>query len=243
MIVRIVATLAAALALTGCSTEEGLRAQELLRNAELAQQRLDSSTFEGSMSIGLAVHKMAMQFNGATSKDGQYFSMRASGMPGAPAFSMQMLVRGDRAWTDLGGRWTPMPVPQGMQSNAGVSAEAFQQLARHVKDVRVTEGQIVDGKSLTTIGGEIDTQGMLEAFTKLGSVAGEVEGLSLEGLDLTKLGIEVGDIEALLTIDETTGLLTTAFIAFAMEAEGQEVEFELRYRLTSVNEPVALPQP
>lgn len=133
-----------------------------------------------------------------------------------------------------------MPAPQGLGASGSLSGDAFQQLARHVEDVRVTEGQIVDGKSVTTIGGEIDTQGMLEAFTKLGSVAGDLDGFSL---DFSKLGIELGDIEALLTIDETTGLLTTAFITFSMQAEGQEVSPELRYRLTSANEPVQLPTP
>jgi hypothetical protein len=141
---------------------------------------------------------------------------------------------------DLGGKWQSTPVPEGMASSGGIDAQAFQQLAQHVKDVRVTEGQFVDGKSVTTIGGEIDTQAMLEAFTKLGSMAGEVEGLSL---DFSKLGIEFGDIESLLTIDEASGLLTAAFVAFTMEAEGQQVELELRYRLTSANEPVRLPQP
>ena len=40
-----------------------------------------------------------------------------------------------------------------------MSAAAFQQLARYVKDVRVTEHQQIEGKSVTTIAGEIDTPG------------------------------------------------------------------------------------
>jgi hypothetical protein len=240
VIARIAATLGAALVLTGCSTEEGLRAQELLQNAELAQQRLTSSTFEGSMSFGIAGERIGMQFNGATAEDGGYFSMRANGIPGAGSFSMQMLLEGGRAWMDLGGGWRPVPAPQGLGPSGSFGTDAFQQLARHVKEVRVAEGQLVEGRSVTTIGGEIDTQGMLEAFGKLGAVAGELEGLSL---DFSQLGIEFGDIEALLTIDEATGLLTTAFVAFSVEAEGREVDVELRYRLTSHNEPVQLPQP
>jgi hypothetical protein len=239
-VTRLAAIIGATILLTGCSTEEGLRAQELLQRAEAAQQALTSSTFEGSMSVGLGAERMAMQFSGATNEQGQWFSMRASGLPGAGAFSMQMLVRGGRAWTDFGGRWQSMPVPQGLGSSGTLSADAFQQLARHVKAVRVTEGQFVDGKTVTTIGGEIDTQGMLEAFTKLGSVTGELEGFSF---DLSKLGIEFGDIAALLSIDETTGLLSSALVSFSMEAEGQKVDLELRYRLTSANEPVTLPAP
>ena len=75
---------------------------------------------------------------------------------------------------------------------------------------------------------------------KLGSVAGGVEGLSL---DFSKLGIEFGDIEAVLTIDEGTHLLDSAFVTFSAAAEGQEADLELRYGLTSANEPVQLPRP
>ena len=58
-----------------------------------------------------------------------------------------------------------------------------------------------------------------------------------------ELGIDFGDIEAVLTIDERTHLLDTVFVAFSVAAEGQEVDLELRYRLTSANEPVQLPAP
>jgi hypothetical protein len=242
VIARLVTTLGAALLLTGCSTEEGLRAQELLRQAEVAQQALESSTFEGELSFGLGGDAVSMRFNGATSKDGEWFAMRAKGVPGAGTFSMEMLLRGGKAWASTGGRWQQVPLPPGADTGSGgtISAAAFQQLARYVKDVRVTEHQLVGGKPVTTIGGEIDTQGMIEAFMELGSIAGGVEGLSL---DFSELGIDFGDIEAVLTIDERTHLLDSAFVTFSIAAEGQEVDLELRYRLTSANEPVRLPQP
>ena len=240
MIARIVTVVGAVLLLTGCSTEEGLRAQQLLQQAEAAQQQLESSTFEGSMGFSLGGEQVAMRFSGATSKAGEWFSMRATGIPGAGDFSLQMLVRDGKAWTDVGGRWQSLPAPAGTGAGGTMSAAAFQQLARYVKDVRVTEHQLVDGQLVTTIGGEIDTQGMVEAFAGLGSVAGGMEGLSL---DFSKLGIDFGDIEAVLTIDERTHLLSSAFIAFSVAAEGQEVDLELRYRLTSANEPVTLPTP
>jgi hypothetical protein len=81
---------------------------------------------------------------------------------------------------------------------------------------------------------------MIGAVTKLGSVAGGVEGLSL---DFTELGIDFGDIEAVLTIDERTHLLDSAFVTFSIAAKGQQVDLELRYRLTSSNQPVQLPSP
>jgi hypothetical protein len=232
--------LCAALLLTGCSTEEGLRAQELLQQAEVAQQALASSTFAGSISIAFGAQKVSMEFNGATSKGGEWFSMRSSGIPDGGDFAMQVLMRGGRAWTNFGGGWTSAPAPAELGSTGTMSAAAFQQLARYVKDVRVTEHQLIGGKTVTTIGGEIDTQGMVQAVMKLGSVAGDVEGFSF---DFSKLGIEFGDIEALLTIDERTHLLDTAFVAFSIAAQGEQVDLELRYWLTSANEPVRLPTP
>jgi hypothetical protein len=237
MIARVVTTLAAAALLAGCSTEEGLRAQELLRQAETAQQQLRSSTFEGSMSIAVAEMDVRLLFEGATSADGEWFSMRTSGVPGGGDMAMQVLVRGGRTWMDAGGGWRPAgAAPTGSQGT--MSGEAFQQLARYVEDVRVTEHQLIEGRTVTTIAGDVDTEGMLEAMTKLGSVAP-----SGSSFDFSDAGIELGDIHAVLTIDERTHLLDTAFISFSMSAEGKSAEIEIRYRLASVNRPVQLPRP
>lgn len=215
-----------------------MRAQALLQRAEAAQAQLSSSTFDGGMSFSFQGQRVAMLFRGASSKDGEWFSLSADGLPGGGGgMSMQMLLRGGRAWTNLGGGWQSSPVPAGLGSNGSLNAAAFQQLAAYVKDVRVTEHQLVAGKLVTTIGGEIDTQAMVEAVTKLGPLAGA------DGLDLSKLGVDFGDIHALLTIDERTHLLSTALINVAIEAQGETVQLELRYRLTGADEPVELPSP
>lgn len=237
MIARLVTTLAAVLLLAGCSTEEGMRAQALLQQAEAAQAKLHSSTFDGSVAVSAEGMTFRMAFNGATSKDGEWFSLRTSGAPSGGDMTMQVLVRGGRAWMNTGGRWQSTPAPSGLGSSPTLSAAAFQQLARYVKDVRVTEHQLIQGTQATTIAGEIDTEGMIEALTKLGPMA---EGLSL---DFSKLGIDIGDIHAVLTIDERTQLLDTAFVTFAISAEGKRIEVDLRYRLASANEPVKLPSP
>jgi len=236
-VTRLIATMVgAALLLAGCSTEEGVRAQTLLQQAESAHARLASSTFDGSMSFSFQGQHVAMQFRGATSKEGEWFSLNASGIPGAGDMSMQMLQRGGRVWTNFGGGWQSNQAPAGTGSS-GMNAAAFQQLARYVKDVRVAEHQLVAGKLVTTIGGDIDTEAMVGAMTKLGPLADS------GGLDLSKLGIDFGDIHALLTIDERTHLLSTALIKFDVEAQEEKMEFELRYRLTSIDEPVELPSP
>ena len=235
MIARVVTILAACLLLTGCSTEEGRRAQELLQQAEAAQAGLRSSTFEGSVAVRVDGEAFRLLFNGATSGDGEWLSLRTNGVPDGGDVAMQVLVRGGRAWTNMGGRWQSTPAPAAPGSSRTLSADAFQQLARHVEDVRVTEHQLIQGKTVTTIAGEIDTEGMIRAVAKLGSFA---EGLSL---DFSKLGVEIGDIHSVLTIDERTRLLDSAFVTFALSAEGKTVELELRYRLASANQPVKLP--
>jgi hypothetical protein len=238
VLLRAVTALAALALLAGCSSEEGLQAQELLQRAEAAQAELESSTFDGSMSISADGMQISLLFEGATSPKGEWFSLSSKGIPGADV-KMEVLNRKGRVSVNMGDGWKSAPAgaaQAAMGSSGTMSAEAFQQLAEHVQDVRVTEHQLVGGKPVTTIAGEIDTQGLIEAATKLSDFAPE-------GFDLADAGIDLGDIHAVLTIDERTGLLDTALVTFSMGAEGKTVKVELRYRLSSANEPVKLPQP
>lgn len=237
VIVRLVTILATGLLLAGCSGEEGLRAQELLQQAEAAQAQLRSSTFTGAMTIRAEGRTIQLRFDGKTSRQGEWLSLQTTGIPGGGDMRMQMLVRGGRAWVNMDGRWQSTPTPAQLGGGT-VSAAAFQQLARHVKDVRVNEHQLIGGKPVTTIAGEIDTEGLLETVLKdVGSFA---EGFSF---DLSKLGLELGDIHAVLAVDERTRLLDTATVTFSLAAEGKRMMFDLRYRLTSANAPVSLPSP
>jgi hypothetical protein len=135
-----------------------------------------------------------------------------------------------------------MPVPREMNGKSGsMGADAFQELARYVRDVRVAEHQQIGGKPVTTIAGEIDTAGLIKAVTKLGALSGSGSEKSPFAFDLDRLGLKFGDIKAVLTIDEGTQLLSTAFVTLSMEAQGQKLDFEIRYRLTSSNKPIKLP--
>jgi hypothetical protein len=243
VIARIVTILAAGLLLAGCSSEEGLRAQELLQQAETAQAQLRSSTFEGAVAVDMDGEAFKLLFNGKTSGAGEWFSLHTVGAPDGADMNMQVLVRDGRAWVNADGRWQSAPLPAvggaGAGSGATLSAAAFQQLARHVQDVRVSEHQLIGGKPVTTIAGEIDTEGMLESLADLGS-SSLAEGFSL---DFSKLGIDIGDIRAVLTVDERTHLLDTATVTVSISAQGKRMQLDLRYRLTSANEPVSLPSP
>jgi hypothetical protein len=236
----------AAFFLSGCSSAEGTRAQELLQQAELAQAQLSSVAFEANVGVVMDGKHMEMALNGAASKDGAALSMRATGIPGAPAKEMRLVVRGSRAWMSDGGAWQSVPVPPQMKKqvnglSGSMGADAFQELARYVRDVRVAEHQQIGGKLVTTISGELDTAGMLEAVTKLGSLSGPAGEKPALSFDLDDLGLKIGDIEAVLSIDERTHLLDAAMITLSIEAQGKKLEFELRYRLTSANQPVVLP--
>ena len=242
--IRLLATVVgAAFLLSGCSTEEGNRAQELLQQAEQAQAQLHSATFEASVGFLMEGKQVDLALKGAASKEGAWLSLHATGIPEAAGKDFQMVVRGDRAWVSTtNGEWASMPVPKEMNGISGsMGAGAFQELARYVRDVRVAEHQQIDGKPVTTIAGEIDTTGMIKAMAKLGSLTGpdsENPGFSF---DLDDLGIKFGDIKAVLSIDESTHLLSTALVTLGMEAQGKTLDFEIRYRLTSSNEPVKFP--
>ncbi len=242
--IRLLGTVvAAAFLLTGCSTEEGNRAQELLQQAEQAQAKLSSATFEASVGFQMEGKQVDLAMEGAASKEGASFSLRANGIPEAAGKGYQLVIRGNRAWMkESGGTWTSLPVPKEMNGVSGsMGAGAFQELARYVRDVRVAEHQQIGGKPVTTIAGEIDTAGMIKAMTKLGSLSGPGGEQPAFSFDLDDLGLTFGDIKAVLTIDEGTQLLSTALVTLSMEAQGQTLDFEVRYRLTSSNEPITLP--
>jgi hypothetical protein len=234
---------AAAFLLSGCSTEQGNRAQDLLQQAEQAQAQLHSASFEASVGFLMDGKQVDLSLKGAASNEGAWLSLHATGIPEAGGKNFQMVVRGNRAWLSTSnGKWASMPVPKEMNGVSGsMGAGAFQELARYVRDVRVAEHQQIGGKPVTTISGEIDTTGMIKAMAKLGSLSksgSKNPGLSF---DLDDLGIKFGDIKAVLSIDESTHLLSTALVTLGIEAQGKKLDFEIRYRLTSSNKPVEFP--
>ena len=243
-VIRLLAiVVGAAFLLSGCSTEEGAHAQELLQQAEQAQAKLRSATFEANLGVVVDGEQIQVTVEGAASKQGAAISLHATGIPEAAGKDFQLVVRGNRAWVrDTSGKWASMSVPKEMNGKSGsMGADAFQQLASHVKDVRVAEHQQIGGKTVTTISGEIDTAGMLEAFAKLGSLSGTGGEKPAFSFDLDDLGLKIGDIKAVLSIDERTQLLTSALVTLSMDVQGKKLALELRYRLTSSNQPVKLP--
>ena len=168
----LVAAVLASVALSACSTAEGQRAQELLLQAQAAEAQLRTAAFDASLSFTLSGQKVEVLLEGAGSEKAQYVSMRASGMPGLD-LDAELVVRGRTAWVGLNGDWQRTAVPEGVDLGGSVSlgSAAFQELTKHVKDVRVSEQQLVGGKPVTIIAGEIDTVGLIGSLTKLAGSA------------------------------------------------------------------------
>jgi hypothetical protein len=244
IVIRLLATvIGAAFLLAGCSTEEGNRAQELLQQAEQAQAQLHSATFEVDLGAVVDGEQIDVTVKGAASKEGAVISMHATGIPEASGQDFRLVVRGNRAWmSTTNGKWASMPVPTEMNGKSGsMGADAFQQLARYVRDVRIAEHQQIEGKSVTTIAGEIDTAGLLKAVTKLGALSEPGGEKPAFAFDLDDLSLKIGDIKAVLSIDESTHLLSSALVTLSMDVQGKKLSLDLRYRLTSSNQPVKFP--
>ena len=229
-----------AVSLTACSGAEGQRAQELLLQAQVAESRLHSAAFEGQLSFGVDGKTVRIEFEGAGSDAGQFFAMRSGGELGIPV-DISFVVRGNRAWWKQNGSWEQVPVPAELGAasrSASLGSAAFQELTKHVKEVRVTEHQVVGGEPSAIIGGELDTAGLLASLGKLSELSGE-----LDGFDLASLGLKIGDIRATLTINERTHLLTSALVKLSIEEDGEHVDLQLAYRLTAANSAVRIPIP
>ena len=75
----------AAFLLSGCSTEEGNRAQELLQQAEQAQTQLHSATFEANLGVVMDGKQIDVAVKGAASKEGAASRCAPPASPRHPA--------------------------------------------------------------------------------------------------------------------------------------------------------------
>jgi hypothetical protein len=53
----------------------------------------------------------------------------------------------------------------------------------------------------------------------------------------------LGDVDAVLVLDERTRMLRAARLTLALEADGQMVELRISLRVTGVDRPVRIPSP
>jgi hypothetical protein len=237
---RAAAPLLAVLVLVACSGEQGERAQQLLTRAQAAQARLTSMSYEMRMTFGIEGQSVSLVMDGGGYLKGrkagdQVMSMRLDGVPGLGAMNANMVLRGGRLTMNLNGQQTSLTVPGSAKQQYDWSSTMLD-LARYVKRVQVREGRVVNGEPGATVSGVIDTEGLIKAASKLQSFS-QVAGQSAP--DMSELAEHVSDTRAALFVSSRTGLIRSAIVGLAVEAEGKELKMDLTYRLKSVNQAIA----
>jgi outer membrane lipoprotein-sorting protein len=231
------------LAGAACSGPEAMEAQQLLQQSQAAQAKLTSATYEAQVEVTLEGRRIELTMGGGAylkgpNKGDQFLSMSTSGLP--TAFDAQLVSRGGRYWVRLNGTWQSIPMPAGASSSAsGLDTTAWLELARYVKDVRVTEGRELHGERVTTVTGVIDTAGLIGGLSKLSGLQQQ----NFAGPDLSELRKHMSDIHAVLFVSDRTLLIRGAVLTTGLDFQGHQVELRIVYRLLGVNKPVEIPQP
>jgi hypothetical protein len=225
----------AAVALSACSGEQGERAQQLLTRAQVAQARLQSAEFEARIAFTMDGKKFSLVMDGGgyfkgPRKGDALLKMHTDGVPGTGAVNMQLVVRHGHATMSLNGHSFSAP-GTGVTTQQYDWSSAVVDLARYVKKVKVREGRVVNGEPGVTVAGVLDTEALIKAGAKLNALT--------QGADLGDFPGKIGDIHAAVFISTRTGLIRSAVLTMAMEAEGKKADVELTYRLKSTNKAVA----
>lgn len=235
--------LAVAFVGAACRGPQALEAQQLLQQSQAAQARLSSATYEAQLEVSFEGRRIELTMGGGAylkgpHKGDQFLSMSTSGLPSP--FGAEFVSRGGRYWVRLNGSWQALPVAPGVSApDSGLDTTAWLELARYVKDVRVTEGRELHGERVTTVTGVIDTAGLVGALSKLSGL----QQRSFAGPDLSELRKHVGDIHAVLFVSDRTLLIRGAVLTTTLDFQGHEVELRIVYRLLGVNRPVEIPRP
>jgi hypothetical protein len=233
--------------LTGCAAgPDGQRAQELLQQAEAANAGMKSATYVATVAFSGAGQKFKLTMEGGALLKGkaagdQFLRMRAEGLPAELGMSgdmMLMVKRGNRITLTADGRTQVLPAPRELAggTKAWGSLASFE-LASCVEKVDVEEGRNLNGEPATRIAGSVDTACLLRSLVKLSGLG----ALAGQSLDTDKLGDSVGDIKATLFVSERSHLLIGGLVSVNAHAQGQTLDVQFSYRLTSVNAPVRFP--
>jgi len=233
--------------LAGCAAgPDGQRAQELLQQAQAANANLKSATYVATVAFSGAGQKFSLTMEGGALLKGkgagdQFLRMRTEGLPaqlGMNGNMMLMVKRGNQITFTAAGRTQVIPAPTELAHDSSAwGALASLELASCVKKVDVQEGRNLNGEPASRIAGTIDTGCLLRSVVKLsglGSLAGQ-------SLDMNKLGDSVGDIKATLFVSERSHLLIGGLVSMNAHAQGQSLDVQFSYRLTSVDQPVRFP--
>jgi hypothetical protein len=165
--------------------------------------------------------------------------MTSEDVPGVGQIGMTLVRRGSRITIRSMGQTQEVPVPEQFKTSKEVwgSFDSLD-LTSCVKKVDVAEGRSLNGEPATRIAGKIDPLCAFEAVSTisgLGQNAGSTP-------DLRQLRDHVvGNARATLFVSDRTHLLVGGLITLEIDVDGNELSFDVSYRLTSINRPVRFP--
>jgi hypothetical protein len=239
---RLAALLALAVLAAGCAGgEDGARAAALLAEAQAAEAKLASATYELELSFTQDGQTVRVHADGGDVRKGerageQFLRIRLDGVPGLALGEMLVVVENGQVRLGINGSWQTMPVPPQLPDAEAeaLAAGLVHRLAGAVESVEVKENEIAAGQPVTTVAGVIDTQALFEAFADLAGLA-DLPGAP--AFDAGEITDSLSDIEVTLVLSEPSHLLRAAFVDFRVE----DADVRLVYRLTGVDVPVTLP--
>jgi hypothetical protein len=248
---RLATLLLATVLLAGCvAGPDGQQAQQLLQEAQAANANVKSATYVATMAFSGEGQKFQLSMEGGALLKGkhagdQFLRMRAEGLPSQLGMNangelMLMVKRGNRFTMTMGGRTQTLPAPRELSAQTQAwGSLASLDLVSCVKKVDVEEGRNLNGEPATRIAGTVDTACVVRSLVNLSGL-GSAAGAG--GIDTSKIGDKLGDVKATLFVSDRTKLLIGGLISLTADAQGQTMEIQFSYRLTSVNEPVRFPR-
>lgn len=237
-LVQALSLVAAVLVVSACSGADAKRAQDLLAQANAAQAKVVSASYDVRVVVSAGSQRYTMLMNGGGYLKGpragdQHMSMRGEGLPVPMLFEMTS-VRG-RGTVRVNGRTQSFPMPAGTARSQDWTA-IVGDLTKHVKSVDVRENQVVAGKRGSTVSGVIDTAGLIKAAAGM-TMLSQATGAGAVN-EMTK---NFGDMRVVLFIADRTHLIRSAALTLELKGSGQKAKVEMFYSLRGVNRPVAIP--
>jgi hypothetical protein len=219
---------------SGCSGVDAQKAQTILDQSTTAMADVKSVSFAMRMwtSGGPEGTEFTVLMHGGGYQKGKhagesYVALSSSSVPGMG--SMTLVIRHNVLYVKAGGSWSRVPAPA---DQAAADPMAGFDITKYVTDVRVEEGQLVEGEPMDRITGVIDTSGALNGlFGTLGGAGGGLGDVS----------DALGDIRAVLYVSQTTHLPMRTLIDMPISIVGQKIVMHMDLVITGVNKPVAIP--
>jgi hypothetical protein len=245
---RLALPLLAALALipTAC-TGQGVQAQELLNEAQQANAKLSSESFSARLKVSGEGQSASLVISGGVYLKGEHagdgvVNVTMEGL--ATPYTMRIVENGQTGWIELNGqRIQTIPgSARRSSSSAGITDTlAHLDFERYVKDVTVSEHEVLNGESVTKVVGVLDTSAFIQDFGQDASSGSQQLPSQLQGLVPT-VAKEFGDTRVVLFLSETSYLVESALVDLELHAQGKTVHMELDYGLTGVDKPIEIPE-